>query len=155
MCAFKFTPSTFFQAYKISLIILSLSLKWPKKKKKKKYFTHQRATVFRFKMPLQTHRKRCSVYHVQPQVPTSFRGKRKAIWQELLSTLSHHPLPAQGSVELITWASPPPVHPTPTEAPSFPLTALQPVYPARLHTGALTLGIWSSLAHSRHSANVS
>lgn len=39
MCAFKFTPSTFFQAYKISLIILSLSLKWPKKKEKKVFHT--------------------------------------------------------------------------------------------------------------------
>lgn len=80
---------------KISLIISSQSLK----KQKKNSFTHQQAVVFRFKMPLQTHRKRCSCVSYHSTVPTSFRGKE---WSHLAGVaLSSFPTPppAQGSAE--------------------------------------------------------
>lgn len=130
-CAFKFTSRTFFQAYEIGLIIPSQSLK---KKKKKKFFTHQQAVVFRFKMPLQTHRKRCScVSHHSTKSPLPSGGRMKPSGRSCSRLFPATPLPAQGSTELLTHASPTPlIHPTPTEAQTSSSWVLQPVYIVRL-----------------------
>lgn len=123
------------------------------------FFTHQQAVVFRFQMPLPAHRKHCPcVSHHSMKSPLPSGGKNEAIWQELLSALSRHPLPAQGSAERITRASSNSLpHPTLSEATSVVLKGPSASRHQALHLRRrciillATLGAGGGAAHSRHS----
>lgn len=89
--------------------------------------------------------------HVTARSPHFLRGKREAIWQEVLSALPTNPRPARGSEELITCAS----HPA---GPSHSNRGTQP-YPQGPSIRFTQLGYTHYvcgpyLAHSRHSIHV-